>query len=374
MDVGAETKGNGARSARMGSTAGRVRAYGLRPDVGPKKPPAGRAWAWKWSGMLRIAPSTQWSPSWVVATAAKRPIMCARSDAGGSVPWLRQTTMGVAQISHSAIQQMSSSWNQGVIRAASHSGQPSNRPASDTGRNGSGADPGTIGPAGTVTCMPTSAHPAGTGYLVTPDSGSGPGVLVLHSWWGLTPFFRRVCDRLADEGFVALAPDLHGEGRTAELPDEAETLLASTDPNVTANIVMASAATLRSWPATLGGPVGILGFSMGASWALWAAARAPDHVAAVSAFYGSQDIDFALATAAFQGHFAEHDEFVEDDTIAEMYAHLRLLGHDVQFHRYPGTGHWFFEDDRPAAFVEQAADLAWTRTVAFLHQRLDIAA
>jgi dienelactone hydrolase len=47
---------------------------------------------------------------------------------------------------------------------------------------------------------------AGTAYLVAPEAGSGPGVLVLHSWWGLTPFFRNVCDRLADAGFVALAP------------------------------------------------------------------------------------------------------------------------------------------------------------------------
>src|SRR6187549_277952 len=69
---------------------------------------------------------------------------------------------------------------------------------------------------------------AGTGYVVTPDAGSGPGVLVLHAWWGLTPFFRSVCDRLADAGFVALAPDLHGDGRTADTPDEAEALLAST--------------------------------------------------------------------------------------------------------------------------------------------------
>jgi carboxymethylenebutenolidase len=218
---------------------------------------------------------------------------------------------------------------------------------------------------------PSSPRTAGTGYLVAPESGSGPGVLVLHAWWGLTPFFKGVCDRLADAGFVALAPDLHGDNRTAELPDDAEELLGSTDPNVTANVVMASIATLRSMAATPQGPVGILGFSMGASWALWAAARAPDHVAAVVAFYGSQNIDFALATAAFQGHFAEHDEFVDEDTVAEMQAHLLLLGHEVDFHRYPGTGHWFFEEDRPAAYVEGAADLAWQRTVTFLHEHLD---
>ena len=58
---------------------------------------------------------------------------------------------------------------------------------------------------------------AGTGYVVAPESGHGPGILVLHSWWGLTPFFREVCDRLADAGFVALAPDLHGDDRTESI-------------------------------------------------------------------------------------------------------------------------------------------------------------
>lgn len=218
---------------------------------------------------------------------------------------------------------------------------------------------------------PSSRQPASTGYLVAPDSGSGPGVLVLHGWWGLTPFFKHVADRLADEGFVALAPDLHGDGRTADRPDEAEALLASTDPNITAHTVMAAVATLRSLPTTSDGPIGILGFAMGASLAFWAAARAPDHVAAVVAFYGTQNVDFALATAAFQGHFAEHDEFIDEDETAELQAHLRLLDLEVDFHRYPGTGHWFFEDDRPAAYVETAANLAWERTVAFLHQHLD---
>ncbi len=212
--------------------------------------------------------------------------------------------------------------------------------------------------------------PAGSGYAVVPDSGEGPGVLVLHAWWGLTPFFTGVCDRLADAGFVALAPDLHGEGLTADTPDEAEALLAATDPNRTANLVVASLSALRSMPATPPGRVGVLGYSMGASWAFWAAARFPDDVAAVSAFYGSQDVDFSSARAAFQGHFAEIDEFESDDDVTYLEAQLRLAGHPTEFHRYPGTGHWFTESDRPAAYVPQAAEVAWDRTVAFLHARL----
>ena len=216
----------------------------------------------------------------------------------------------------------------------------------------------------------SSAGSAGQAYVVVPDSGSGPGVLVLHGWWGLTPFFRRVCDRLADAGFVALAPDLHGGGRTAATPDEAEALLASTNPNETAQLVVSSLSALRSLPVTTDQPLAIVGFSMGASWAMWAATRMAPDIGAVVNFYGAQDIDFQGSAAAYLGHFAEHDEFVSDDERVEMEAHLRLLGLDVEFHDYPGTGHWFFEDDHPAAYVPGAADLAWERTLAFLQQRL----
>jgi len=211
---------------------------------------------------------------------------------------------------------------------------------------------------------------AGSGYVVVPDSGSGPGVLVLHAWWGLTPFFHEVAERLADAGFVALAPDLHGDGRTADTPDEAEALLAGTDTNRTANLVVGSISALRSMPATPDSRIGVIGFSMGASWGLWAATRFPDDIACVSAFYGSQDIDFTPAQAAFQGHFAEHDEWVSEDERAYLEAQLRLAKQPVEFHDYAGTGHWFMESDRPAAYVPVAADLAWGRTIGFLRERL----
>ena len=84
--------------------------------------------------------------------------------------------------------------------------------------------------------------------------------------------------------------------------------------------------TLRDMPLTIDGPIGVLGFSMGGSWAMWLATRAPETVAATTVFYGSQDIDFEASTSAFLGHFAEHDEFVSEDQRVEMEAHLRLLG------------------------------------------------
>jgi carboxymethylenebutenolidase len=213
-----------------------------------------------------------------------------------------------------------------------------------------------------------SSRSAGSGYVVVPDGGSGPGVLVLHAWWGLTPFFKGVCDRLADAGFVALAPDLYG-GRTTDDPDEAKALLAEADMDATLRLVRSSVYALRGMPATPDAPVGVLGFSMGASWALWLASRVPDLVGATVVFYGSQNIDMAPARSPFLGHFAETDAFVDDDELTLLEADLRLLDKDVTFHRYPGAGHWFFESDRPA-YDEAAAALAWDRTIDFLRDHL----
>ncbi|MGY6500638.1 MAG: dienelactone hydrolase family protein [Acidimicrobiales bacterium] len=210
-----------------------------------------------------------------------------------------------------------------------------------------------------------------TAYVVAPRSGSGPGVLVLHGWWGLTPFVRQFCDRLADEGFVALAPDLF-DGRTAETPDSAEELLASLSVDRAADLVLSTPATLRGLPVTDDRPVGVVGLSMGASLAFWLATRAPEQIAATVGYYGTQDVDFEPVTSPLLGHFAEHDELVSDDDVVEMEAHLRLLGKDVEFHRYAGTGHWFVEDDRPAAYDASAAALAWDRTLSFLRRHLDL--
>ncbi|HZA87477.1 MAG TPA: dienelactone hydrolase family protein, partial [Acidimicrobiales bacterium] len=173
-----------------------------------------------------------------------------------------------------------------------------------------------------------SARSAGSGYVVVPDGGSGPGVLVLHAWWGLTPFFKGVCERLADAGFVALAPDLYG-GRTTDDPDEAKALLAEADMDATLRLVRSSVYALRGMPATPDAPVGVLGFSMGASWALWLASRVPDLVGATVVFYGSQNIDMAPARSPFLGHFAETDAFVDDDELTLLEADLRLLDKDV---------------------------------------------
>lgn len=204
--------------------------------------------------------------------------------------------------------------------------------------------------------------------MVPPGEGSGPGILVLHAWWGLTPVFKQICDRLAESGFVALAPDLY-HGRTASDPADAESLLAETDMDETVRLVSASIVALQSMPGTPDGRVGVVGFSMGASLAFWAATRMPDHVGATVAYYGAQSMDMADATSPFLGHFAETDTFVSDDEVTLLEADLKLLGKDATFHRYPGTEHWFAEPDQ-VAYDPDAAELAWERSVRFFREHL----
>jgi carboxymethylenebutenolidase len=206
---------------------------------------------------------------------------------------------------------------------------------------------------------------AGSAYLVVPEEGPGHGVLVLHSWWGLTPATKSVVEALADAGYTALAPNLLG----GELPadgDAARDLLAATDPNATAALILSSVVALRAHSAEPTAPVAVIGYSMGASWALWLATRQPDSVDAVVAYYGAQNIDFELLRAPVLGHFAEHDPLVSDDELVEMQAHLMLLDKHIEFHRYEGTAHFFAEDSPAQEADDEAAALAWARTLAFL--------
>jgi carboxymethylenebutenolidase len=201
-------------------------------------------------------------------------------------------------------------------------------------------------------------------YLAAPENG-GPGVLVLHAWWGLKPFFKEVCDQLAAQGFTALAPDLY-QNRIATTIDEAKALLEHRDSELMEDIVKAAKDHLVSLRE--GKPVGVLGFSMGASWSLVIAANEPDIAAAVI-FYSTSDADFSIIKAKILGHFAEADEWEPLDEVKAMEVDMKSAGLDVTFHFYPKAGHWFVENDRPE-YDSASALLAWSRTFEFLRKNL----
>ncbi len=212
---------------------------------------------------------------------------------------------------------------------------------------------------------PFTNRKAGEAFLVDPKGGAGPGVLVLHSWWGLNPWVRDFCRRLADAGFTTLAPDLF-DGVQPMTEAEGEAVLGGLDPDELSGLVMSSAQTLRAASADAEHPIAVVGFSMGASLALWLSARLTQEVGAVVVFYGAQSIDFDEATAVYQGHFAEDDHMVSEEDRVVTESFIRLGGRETVFHLYPGTHHWFFEEGDN--FDPQAAELAWERTEAFLHE------
>ena len=213
-------------------------------------------------------------------------------------------------------------------------------------------------------------------YLAVPEGGSGPGVLVLHAWWGLTDVFKRVCDRLAEAGFVALTPDLY-HGKTTTSVEEAEALGAALDQDVERwrGDIAGAMQFLRQHDATHlaggRGKLAFVGFSLGDAYALDMSVRMSDQIAAVVVFYGSYPgLDYRRASAAYLCHFAEDDPFEPAESVAQMEQELQAAGRPVTVYTYPGTKHWFFEDNRPE-YDAEAARLAWERTIAFLHERLD---
>jgi len=214
------------------------------------------------------------------------------------------------------------------------------------------------------------------GYLAEPVHGIGPGVLVLHAWWGLTEPFRQVCDRLAESGFVALAPDLY-HGKTTASVEEAEELVGALnqDEERVRGDIVAAVQVLRQHEATPlsdgHGKLAVVGFSLGGAYALDTSVTLAQEIAAVVTFYASYPgLDYSGTNAAYLCHFAEDDPFEPAESVVEMEQELQAAGRPYTFYTYPGTKHWFFEENRPE-YDAEAARAAWKRTTAFLHERLE---
>jgi carboxymethylenebutenolidase len=203
------------------------------------------------------------------------------------------------------------------------------------------------------------------GHLALPAAGTGNGVLVLHAWWGLNETIKSLCSRLAESGFVAFAPDLY-HGQIAQTVAEAEKLSNDLDGARGRADASEAARYLREHTADSGQGLAVIGFSLGAYFALDLSARDPESVRSAVIFYGTGPADYEKSKASYLGHFAESDPYEPPENVQELEEALRQAGRPFRFHRYPGTGHWFFEPDRTDAFDEGAAALAWDRTLAFL--------
>ncbi len=207
------------------------------------------------------------------------------------------------------------------------------------------------------------------GYFATPPEGKGPGVLVLHAWWGLNDTIKAFCSRVARSGFSAFAPDLY-HGKIAETIPEAEALVKSLNENE--QLARSEISDAALYLAIRSGPpdnVAVVGLSLGAYYALEHSTSDPDHIRSVVVYYGTGGgMDFAKSKASYLGHFAENDPFEPRAGVDELEQTIQKAGRPVTFHHYAGTGHWFAEPDRTDAYDKAAAELAWDRTLAFLKE------
>jgi carboxymethylenebutenolidase len=212
----------------------------------------------------------------------------------------------------------------------------------------------------------TTAH----GYLAVPESGSGPGVIVIQEWWGLTDHIAQLTDRFAADGFVALAPDLYG-GATAHDATEARALMERMPADGAARDLAGALEFLLDHASVTSTTAGVVGFCMGGAFVLLLAAQQGDRVGAAVPFYGlpGPETDFSGLTAPVLGHYGEQDTSVPLDAVHAVAARIEeQSGVRPDIRVYP-AGHAFV-NDAGANHDPGSAALAWDRTVEFLRARL----
>jgi carboxymethylenebutenolidase len=211
-----------------------------------------------------------------------------------------------------------------------------------------------------------------TGYLAAPESGKGPGVVVLQEWWGVDDNVKGLVDRFAADGFVALAPDLY-HGETTEQPDEAQQKMMAMNMGEAEKEMRGAVDYVASHEAFDGSGVGAVGFCLGGGLAVWAATANPKVDAVVTYYYVMPHgkPDFSKVDAPVLGHFGTNDDFISVDDAQGLEQELKDAGADAKFEFYEGAGHAFANDhDRLGTYNEEHARSAWQKTVDFLKRHL----
>ena len=197
-----------------------------------------------------------------------------------------------------------------------------------------------------------------------------PAVIVIHEWWGLNGQIRSVAKRLAQEGYVAIVPDLY-HGRVAGDMEYAHELSRGLDEDRALGDIAAAAAWLRAQPRVHRARIGVVGFCMGGRLSELFALRSPEVSAAVM-FYGLPESDpgkLASLTAPLQGHFGREDRGIGLDQVESLRAGLAKAGKRGDIYVYAGAGHAFMHEGR-TSYHPDAARQAWARTLQFFQKHL----
>lgn len=212
------------------------------------------------------------------------------------------------------------------------------------------------------------------GYLTKPASAKGPlpGIIVVHEWWGLNDNIRRTADRLAGEGYEALAVDLYDGAPAAKTPDEAKKLMMGVmgDKDAAKDNLRQAYAYLHDHEHA--SKMGVIGWCFGGGWSLQTALLFPDKLDAVVMYYGQPVTDVkALSTLKMPlaGFFGKEDMGITVADVLNFQDALKQAGVKAEIQEYDGAGH-AFANPSGEHYNAAAAKDSWQRTVAFFKQHL----
>lgn len=202
-----------------------------------------------------------------------------------------------------------------------------------------------------------------------PGEGKHGVVIVVHEWHGLNHRFTSMVERLAEEGFIGVAPDLYF-GEVAADDARAAQLMQAMQTDTSLEVFRACAAWGKAHTRS-NGKVAIMGFCMGGAMS-FAAATGVEGLAAAVPFYGlpmAKYLEPSAIGCPIQAHFAKNDDWAKASKAEEIAAAARAAGKSMELFVYD-AGHAFMRADDPSKFDAASAKTAWPRATKFLHQHV----
>ena len=209
-------------------------------------------------------------------------------------------------------------------------------------------------------------------YLVRPDAPEpGPALILVHEWWGLNEQIKGEARKFAEQGFVALAPDLYRSSATAD-PSVAHELMRGMPQDRAVRDLRAAFNYLAARSDVKKDKIASVGWCMGGGLSLQLAVNEP-RLAVVVVYYGSMPTDsdaIEKIMAPVLGNFGAEDRGISVDSVRAFERAMKAAGKSTDIKIYPGAGHAFQNSSNKLSYHQTAAEDAWKRTLEFLNRQL----
>ncbi|MBE9064096.1 dienelactone hydrolase family protein [cf. Phormidesmis sp. LEGE 11477] len=199
-------------------------------------------------------------------------------------------------------------------------------------------------------------------YCASSVDSKAPGIVVIQEWWGLNKQIKEIADRLAEQGYRVLVPDLY-QGKVTLEATEAEHLMNALDFGDAATQNIRGATQFLKQQSS---SVAIMGFCMGGALTILSAIHVPEATAAIC-WYGvppSEAGDVSAISIPLQGHFALEDSFFPTSQVDDLENRLQEGQVPYEFYRY--SAKHAFANEYGDGYSPEAFEQAWRRTLKFL--------